>query len=212
MARNREVNWQRRLIAAAVLLLLSLAVYIGIRLDLNKGEWASWVQAVGSIFAIIAALLVVNRQIRAQRHIEWERAVNEQIDAFATFIVLARSLIRSINSQAVLIHPSRGETRGLDRTAIDVYLRQFRTIEVATMRHGRAVRAALRIQVCLETAIGYLDRAELMRASGNAQNCGASLNLLRRELRRTGLLLGVLKRSMVVATHPVHGTNPLSLD
>jgi hypothetical protein len=39
----------------------------GFAADLNKSEWASWVQGVGTIIAIAAAFLVADRQVTHQR-------------------------------------------------------------------------------------------------------------------------------------------------
>jgi len=41
---------------------LAGAVYAGRAWDLSKSDWASWVQAVGSIFAILVAVVVVRMQ------------------------------------------------------------------------------------------------------------------------------------------------------
>lgn len=55
------------LLAVTVLLALWTS---GLRWDLSKSDWAAWVQAIGSIGAILGALWVFNRQVLAARALE----------------------------------------------------------------------------------------------------------------------------------------------
>lgn len=62
-------------VLALVCVIIGEAIYIGVQCKLSKSDWASWVQAVGSIAAIGAAILVSyiqnknseNRELRHQR-------------------------------------------------------------------------------------------------------------------------------------------------
>jgi hypothetical protein len=50
----------------------------GFAADLNKSEWASWVQGIGTIGAIAAAFLVANFQLKQAKRLEEARAVAEE--------------------------------------------------------------------------------------------------------------------------------------
>ncbi|MGH8857686.1 MAG: hypothetical protein ACREXG_06620 [Polaromonas sp.] len=49
-----------------VVAFVAVLITIGLLFDLNKSEWAAWVQAVGSIAAIVGAVWAARRQISAQ--------------------------------------------------------------------------------------------------------------------------------------------------
>ncbi len=74
-------------------LALSLVIGLigaGMNFDLNKSEWASWVQAVGSIVAILASMEIFRRQSASQAHqVEVQRIqsrMEKQITAYAVCI------------------------------------------------------------------------------------------------------------------------------
>jgi hypothetical protein len=55
------------------------AVIVGLDNDLNNSEWATWVQAVGSIAALAAAFAVGNRQHDGDRKLEAERRRDDDL-------------------------------------------------------------------------------------------------------------------------------------
>ena len=52
-------------------------ILVGRAYNLDKGEWASWVQAVGSILAIMVAFWIAYHQLQHSRRLEKERAISE---------------------------------------------------------------------------------------------------------------------------------------
>jgi hypothetical protein len=58
--------------------IISDLILWGLSCDLGKSDWAAWVQAVGSVVAIIAAFLVADRQFRMSRR-ETRAMLNEQV-------------------------------------------------------------------------------------------------------------------------------------
>lgn len=54
------------LLVCAILIAVGL-VALGRQYDLNKGEWASWVQAIGSMVALAIPIVLLNRQLSEQR-------------------------------------------------------------------------------------------------------------------------------------------------
>jgi uncharacterized membrane protein len=53
----------------AAIVFTALGVATGVHMELSNSDWAFWVQAIGSIGAIIASVLLVNQQFRKeQRH------------------------------------------------------------------------------------------------------------------------------------------------
>lgn len=64
-------NTDARRLALLIFVFLGL-IYTGIAVALNKSEWAYWVQAVGSITAIIGAYIVGERQASHARRVAFE--------------------------------------------------------------------------------------------------------------------------------------------
>ncbi len=58
-------RWMRVLLLSASV--VAALVAIGLKSDLSKSDWASWVQAIGSIGAILAAFGIANAQTRTVR-------------------------------------------------------------------------------------------------------------------------------------------------
>jgi len=92
--------WKTRVIHYPLLALCAVAVCITTGLDqgLTKSDWASWVQAVGSIVAIIVAFAVANRQQReaanklkadARQRISIVRALHADLRTFCVRIKTA---------------------------------------------------------------------------------------------------------------------------
>lgn len=59
--------------------LAGLLIAKGIEYNLSKSDWSSWVQAFGSIGAIVGAFLVAERQFVKSREIDIERVAEEKI-------------------------------------------------------------------------------------------------------------------------------------
>jgi hypothetical protein len=60
------------LVFAFISILLTVGIAVGIRYNLSKSDWAAWVQAIGSIGAILAAVGVVQYQHRQQARLALE--------------------------------------------------------------------------------------------------------------------------------------------
>lgn len=83
---------------AAVAIFLSVW-RIGNAFDLNKNEWAAWVQAIGSIGAIVATIFVLNRQnLHAQRMFE-QADRRERVRTAKSVGAIASKIIGKISSQ-----------------------------------------------------------------------------------------------------------------
>ena len=67
------------LIAASVLtgIMATALAFAGKRIGLNAGEWSGWVQAVGSISAILITLGLTDHQIKLQQRGELDRSKEE---------------------------------------------------------------------------------------------------------------------------------------
>lgn len=70
-AKLRTLSLPARVLGA--LALLAAAVYAGVLWDLSKSDWAAWVQAIGSIGAILVAVAVVQFQHSRQSKDEAEK-------------------------------------------------------------------------------------------------------------------------------------------
>lgn len=68
-------------------------VWLGLKFELSKSDWASWVQAVGSIGAIAGAWLVGHRQSSAAlRHALYLRRAQEEDRIQAIFPIASHAL------------------------------------------------------------------------------------------------------------------------
>lgn len=61
---------------------------------LSPTDWAAWVQAIGSVLAIVAAVLISSHQGRSEKRREADRAKERVTDVIATTIHLAGGLIK----------------------------------------------------------------------------------------------------------------------
>lgn len=84
------------LVVAGGSLIASILVMLGSYYDLNKSEWAAWVQAVGSIAAIIGSFWISHRQVVAANR-----------EAHSRRIALLDSAVISVASAANLIEQLR---------------------------------------------------------------------------------------------------------
>lgn len=79
---------------------------------LTSSEWASWVQAIGSIIAIVASFILVNSQHNKQKKLLTEQKKEDQRDLIENIIMLAEksaSLITTLMERIrapQLIHSS----------------------------------------------------------------------------------------------------------
>ncbi|WP_092756716.1 hypothetical protein [Rhodoferax sp. OV413] len=99
-------------------------VLCGSLADLNKSEWASWVQAVGSIGAIVGAVFVTRMQIAASQRLEEERMHRGRaglafvlVDVFANIAEVRNYLMdpRLQRRYFAAIHRAEVFQRSLDR-------------------------------------------------------------------------------------------------
>lgn len=67
----KKIDWNKPthvgFVAAATIVVLAIAIYLGRYFCLSKSDWASWVQAVGSIAAIAVSLAISRHAIADQR-------------------------------------------------------------------------------------------------------------------------------------------------
>lgn len=91
---------------------------VGACFDLSKSDWASWVQAVGSIFAIAATAWAVNRS----HSLSAEKAANDgkadeirRLSAIASSIFQCRAEAESLRRYAAYLEFIDRETHRLER-------------------------------------------------------------------------------------------------
>jgi hypothetical protein len=83
-------NWKK--VAAFTLTVSALVIatwVIGSQFELNKGEWASWVQAIGSIAAILGAIWISNQQHAQALARERQQAIRRKQEIRDTIFVVA---------------------------------------------------------------------------------------------------------------------------
>jgi hypothetical protein len=75
---------------------IATGIVVGLEKDLNNPEWASWVQAIGSIAALAAAFAVGNRQHEGDRALEAERRRQDDLSKYE----VVRAIIAQTNTIA----------------------------------------------------------------------------------------------------------------
>lgn len=86
------------LIVAVGSLIASALVMLGSHYDLNKSEWAAWVQAVGSIAAIIGSFWISHRQVVAANREAHSRRV-ALLDSAAISVASAAKLMEKLRDR-----------------------------------------------------------------------------------------------------------------
>lgn len=88
--------WIRNFLLAVVV--AANLIVVGIRFDLSKSDWSGWVQAFGSIAAILAAVVVMNYQARSAAELVRKTDFDAQIR-------LARTIGKVVENSCVeLLH------------------------------------------------------------------------------------------------------------
>jgi hypothetical protein len=118
---RRKIGWAS---GGAVAVVLFIAC--GWHFDWSKSDWASWVQAVGSIGAIVAAGEIAASQTRKAR--DWEvRRSTEQMRALCEVVgTLARLLALEVESKSIFLSSQ------MDARARDSFLSGKPFADIAT--------------------------------------------------------------------------------
>lgn len=74
------------------LLLVGLGKIFFLHMPTSSSDWASWLQAIGSVGAIIGAFMVGNRQVVEGRRLDAERRAEEEISRFEKIKALLTNL------------------------------------------------------------------------------------------------------------------------
>jgi type II secretory pathway pseudopilin PulG len=104
-------RWVRRALLGAACVALVLTT--GLRAELTKSDWASWVQAVGSIAAVLAAIAVVGWQDAAARR---QRVAAANVIASA-ILVHINQICRGIDVAAFNMINAIDSEQGSERLA-----------------------------------------------------------------------------------------------
>ena len=65
--------------------------------NLTSSEWAAWVQAIGSIIAIVAAIIIAANQNKNALKLHYQELLSAKLDMAKTLLVLAENSRKSIN-------------------------------------------------------------------------------------------------------------------
>jgi hypothetical protein len=133
---------------------------IGSYFCLDKSEWASWVQAIGSILAIVGAVEVGRRQIKAMREeaIESvERADRRRSEAIKAIVAHARTEAVSLKAHATSGYFSITQiTVKLPTYTFEETLAALGAIPFHELRSYDVVSALLGLQSSLKEVVGLL--------------------------------------------------------
>lgn len=132
--------------------------------NMTPSDWAAWVQAVGSIGAIIAGFRVANKQIKstaAQARLDRIEADDDRLTAALSVAMYAADLIYEAAGQAA----SKGSVTGYllvscDYLDFDGATRALQAIPLHDLRSPAMIGGLLKIQRCVES---------IDRMTGNAQ-------------------------------------------
>lgn len=104
--------WKTRVVRYPLLCLSACAALFvtGLTHGLGKSDWAAWVQAVGSILAIIVAFWIAQAQQRKTAKLEDDRCMREQFQKTVTLCTLANWAISAM--KRALEHAETGGAHG----------------------------------------------------------------------------------------------------
>lgn len=97
MKNKRLVVWIG--IVSLIVLFAGLA-YIGAKKSLNSGEWAAWVQAVGSVLAILVAVWVSNAQANEARQLHADLRRDEDTQRRSVVLAIAENAVDAFTDTA----------------------------------------------------------------------------------------------------------------
>lgn len=160
----RKKLWLRN--GALGILVVGTLIAIGCYTNLSKADWASWVQAVGSIAAISIGFILADRQSRsAALQLRRERLVVD--DEQARCALAVAMFVRAKLEPALQEMRSPGSVRGYleisaDYMDFDGVKRAIDSVPLFQLRSAEAMEGVLLLNACLSkvqhmTRIGQQD-------------------------------------------------------
>jgi hypothetical protein len=109
--------WKKRLYVSLLgCAAISVILFLGFKFDLNKSEWASWVQAVGSISAILAAAAIASWQSHtAQQNYERRKREDRINKALAIKYILRRAKLVLDNAERSIAASSHAKDIAIEQ-------------------------------------------------------------------------------------------------
>ena len=138
---EKRISWSlaRKQAGWIALILLGLTIFIaaGVYFDWGKSDWAAWVQAVGSIAAILAAARIAAWQATsASREYDKRRAEADKAKALAIKYILQRTVLVVENAARVIAPEPASLQRpvaygGTDAPNVDIAEAQIEMVQSA---------------------------------------------------------------------------------
>lgn len=165
------------LIAAAVSVPSALIWAFVRNPPVTSADWASWVQAVGSIFAIVASVGIVRWELKNQREIALEDACQERIRNIETARELvdgAVQVVRKIAEQQAPSHRDASKMRHQIGSMIDA-ISSLNHVKFSSYKATEAILVSLSTMRQMLTDIdGKLnDRFNNQLATAYLKDCAA---------------------------------------
>ena len=126
-------------------------------LCMQKGEWSGWVQAIGSILAILGAFWLSYGQLRGARKqaIDAEqRRLRRRHNAITAAAEFAERVVRVSCSAASVACQVQGALGWRsERDSLEIARDELKTVRAAELESFHLVRGVRRLAICVENAL-----------------------------------------------------------
>ncbi|MBV8048510.1 MAG: hypothetical protein JO171_15275 [Paludibacterium sp.] len=156
---------------------------------MNKSEWAAWVQAVGSIGAILAAIGLAQHQYKLLAAREHERQRQAQLQFSNTVLSIAAYAQRAISTAPFQTDDEVAADRyfregGLDYGHLDQCLEALKAIPLVQLSTGEGAIAVISIIASVENCIQWFGQADHLYVNPNSGDWKVPIDQAHRELRK----------------------------
>jgi len=153
-----------------------------------RSDWAAWVQAIGSVLALVVAFLVATHQARLARAQEHANQARRAAQTYRGFVAIAEGLMQATEAVDVMA-PSIESTGAnfslgkFDPKVLRVYVDELNTLRVGELPRAASIKAALDLRAQASNMLEELEDArqqwlaqDTARMYGKMQNASFSRN------------------------------------
>ncbi|MDQ4625041.1 hypothetical protein [Janthinobacterium lividum] len=133
------------IVGIVLIAVLGAALYLGFRFSLTRPEWPGWVQAVGSIAAIVAAYFLGAAQVDAANQSALAAEQRAEAKRHASILAIGSAAILTVEALPELAHNNRGGHLAIgltyDKRVFDSLISALGNIPVHELGSAKAVES-----------------------------------------------------------------------